>query len=932
MKSTRSKLFAVSAVLALLVFSTAAFAEEERPERGYVDFGVRYIWGDVYGRPDLRNGPMAAGPTGNPAGTSGCLGCGTPFDPGLKTSKYNEYRDLRNGFFVRRLNATFDNVLNSKNYVNLQSQKTLYRDQSYLATFGQYGRFRIQFRYDEIPHIYSDTVRTLFAETQPGVWTFPTQMRTTLQTTPAATLPSFIAGTGPAFAPGGTSCPLAINCGVVTTFNFLTPSIIRKAGTALVSYNVTPNFNITGSFWRESQNGLRPIGQILSSGPQATATNGYGVEMPETISYWNNLVRVGAEYGKRDWAVQAAYIGSFFQNNIGQMVYDNPFNLSAVGGATPTFGRMDLYPDNQAHYLYVAGATDIGKWLRLMASVSPGWLRQNDAFLPYTTNSGIPQPCEDGAGGAQACTAPPAAIPSLHGDKQTLAMNYTFVTLPWKQFQIKAQYRHYDYNNNTPVHTFTPVEGDVFTPSAATPVPGEDDNRRRATSFNRKDLEVSGNWYFARRSSAKAGYEGEWTDRSFRDANHTLENSVFGAIDIGYWRDLQFRLSYRHSDRKPDFYQDGDASDPNTGDLIPCTNTTNITFTDEQRCHRRFDEAPRLRDRGDALLVYNVTSKASLSGFGGVIQDNYNRAGEGGNSLTPLNFLTGANATTHPYFLYGILKDISYNYGFGGDYAFSSKLTLFAEYSHEHYYRRMISRNRTPTNTADIVTCTNGCDTPNNDWESTTPEPVDIWTVGMDTYFNKKIYFTTYYNLAAGRANTFSRFLGTNGVVPASNATDSGANCANAVSGIVGGTTPACKFVLVGTTAAVSYPEAVSRQHEVVAVFKYKLTKHLWPKVEFRYQQFDNRDPQTSMMTQYMGCISPAPNGPPVTNAVVGCPVQVVSSGMSATPTLSPNGRPTIFYPAFTVGDNSAARYLFLGVDQPSYRAYYISGTMEYHF
>jgi hypothetical protein len=927
MKS-RSKLFAVLAVLALLVLSVAVFAEEEPPERGMVEFGVRYITGDVYGRPDLQNGPGPAGATGNPAGTSGCLGCGTPFDPLLKTSKYNEYRDLRNGFFVRRLNATFDNVLKSKNYVNLQSQKTLYRDQSYLATFGQYGRFRVQFRYDEIPHIYSDTVRTLFTETQPGIWTFPTQMRTTLQTTPAATLPSFIAGTGPAFAPGGTSCPLAINCGVVTTFNFLTPSIIRKAGTALVSYNMTPNFNITGSFWRESQNGLRPIGQILNSSPSASATGGYGVELPETISYWNNLVRVGAEYGKHDWAVQGAFIGSFFQNNIGQMVYDNPFNLSLVGAATPQRGQMDLYPDNQAYYLYAAGATDVGKWLRLMASVSPGWLRQNDAFLPYTTNTALTG-CFNAVGevGAQApvpqaCTAPPAVVPSLHGDKQTLALNGTLVSLPWKRFQIKAAYRQYDYNNNSPVNTFSPTEGDVGNN------PGAEDNRGRATSFNRKDLEVSGNWYFAKRSSAKVGYEGEWTDRSFRDANHTLENSVFGAVDIGYWRDLQFRLSYRHSDRKPDFYQDETASDPNTGALIPCVNTANITFTEEQRCHRRFDEAPMLRDRGDALLVYNVTSKASLSGFGGLIQDNYNRAGEGGNSPSPLNFLTGANATTHPYYLYGILKDILYTYGFGGDYAFSSKVTLFAEYSHEHYYRRMISRNRTPTNTADIVTCTNGCDSPNNDWESTTPQPVDVWTVGADTYFTKKVYFTTYYNLMAGRANTFSRFLGINGVVPASNANAPGVNCANAVSGIVGGTTPACKFVLVGTSAAVSYPEAVSRQHEVVAVFKYKLTKHLWPKLEYRYQQFDNRDPQTSMMTQYMGCVSPAPPSA----AVAGCPVQVVSSGTSPTPILSPNGQPTIFYPRFTVGDNSAARYLFLGVDQPSYRAHYIAATMEYHF
>ena len=43
-------------------------------------------------------------------------------------------------------------------------------------------------------------------------------------------------------------------------------------------------------------------------------------------------------------------------------------------------------------------------------------------------------------------------------------------------------------------------------------------------------------------------------------------------------------------------------------------------------------------------------------------------------------------------------------------------------------------------------------------------------------------------------------------------------------------------------------------------------------------------------------------------------------------------GTPSPFYPFFLVGDTSAARYLFLGADQPSYRAHYLAATVEYHF
>ena len=889
--------------------STADQTKTEPVEHGYGEVGVRYSFGDVYGRPDLQLGPFGTAASGNPALFPGCLGCGTPFDPLLSSSKYNEYRDLRNGFFMRRFDATFDDLFHTRNYVSIQSQKTLYRDQSYLVTFGEYGKFRAQFRYDEIPHIYSDTVRTLFTRTAPGVWSFPAQIRSALQAATAANLPSLVAGTG---ANAG--------IGVVTNANFLTPSLIRKAGTVLLSYDVTPSLNITGSFWRESQNGLRPLGLILNSSPSASATSGYGVELPETISYFNNLAKIGAEYGKGNWAVQLGYTGSFFENNISQMVFDNPFNLNAVGASTPLTGRMSLYPSNHANYLTVAGATDFGKWVRFTAAITPGWLRQNQAFAPYTTNSAITG-CGNGAGGTQSCTSAPSAAPSLHGDKQTLAMNYTIVTLPWKSFELKAGYRHYDYNNNTPVHLcpacFTPVEGDVGAPSPS-------DNQAQATSFNTKNLEVTGNWYFAHKSSMKVGYEAAWIDRSHRDVSHSLENSFVAAADVGYWKNWLIRASYRYSDRRPDSYQDDEASNA-TGDPVPCSDNTTTFFTPEQRCHRRFDEAARIRNRADGLVEYAVTDGISVSAFGGLIQDDYNRRGFAGNSAVPLNFLTGPNQTTHPYYLYGILKDISYNYGFGADAAATSDISLFAEYSHEHYYRRMISRSRTPPSpgTASILTCTNGCDTPNNDWESTTPEPVDIWTVGMDAHVGKKALFTTYYSLSAGEAFTNSRFLGINGIVPSSNLNSPGVDCSNSAT-----RQASCKFTLVGTSAAVSYPPSVNRQHEVVAIFKYKINEHLWPKLEYRYQQFDNRDFQTSYMTQYMGCVSGA--GAP--NSVAGCPVAMVNSSTSATPILSPNGQPTRFYPGFVVGDTSAARFLFLGVDQPSYHAHYLAATMEFHF
>jgi MtrB/PioB family decaheme-associated outer membrane protein len=862
------------AVAALLFFPAGSFAQDKQDkdkekqenavDHGSVDIGVRYSWGDVYGRPDLQTGQ--------------CFGCGTPFSPNLTNSKFGEYRDMRNGLYLRRIDLKFENVLGSKNYFSLKSQKTLYRDQSYLATFGQYGKFKLQFRYDEIPHTYSDTTRTLFAQTSPGVWNFPALIRQSLQAPPAP----------------GTSLASITNTQVVPQSNFIIPSIIRKAGTVLFSYNLTSAWNLNGLFWRESQRGMRPIGLIMNSSPSASATAGFGVELPEAINYFNNLVRFGAEYGKRKWGIQAAYLGSFFQNDTKQMVWDNPFRLTNEQVNNPLSGRSSLYPDNKAQYLTFAGATDVTKYMHFTASISPGWLRQNELFLPYTINTAI-NTCGTGAQACNSLAVLPA--PSLSGEKQTLAMNYTLVTTAWKNFEFKTNYRQYDYNNNTPVLNFTPVEGDAAAPTAP--------NANTPFGFNRKNVEVTGIWYFAKKSSLKAGYEGEWMDRSHRDVAHSMENSFFAAGDWVPFKDFLVRLSYRHSDRNPDAYQDDNASDPVTGVGITCADTTNTSFTADQRCSRRFDEAARLLNRGDGLVQYSPSDKLTLSAFGGTLQNNFNRPG-GTNSPVPLNFLTGAAATISPYYLYGVLKDISYNYGFDVDYALLPSVSLFAEYSHERYYKRIISRNRTPlSGVQTILTCTNGCDSANNDWESVTKEPVDIYSAGVDLYLGKKAYFTTYYSLSATKGNVDTRPLGDPAIVAP------GPNL----------------FALIGTNSATNYPETVNRIHEFAVIFKYKLRENLTPKIEYRYQQWDNKDYQTSPMTQYMGCVSPIPNGPPVTNSVPGCTTPILTTN-----TPYPVGIASPFYPYFVVGDPSAARYLFLGVDQPSYHAHTLTASLEYRF
>jgi len=160
-----------------------------------------------------------------------------------------------------------------------------------------------------------------------------------------------------------TTLPSTIQTQIVPAMNFYTPEIERRAGTLSFLYDFTADWDILGSYAREHASGRRPIGLIMNQSPSAALSGGYGAEVPEPIDYFNNTVSVRTEYGRQKWAFQVGYLGSFFQNNINQLTFENPFlaaDCVAPNGCTnvtqgPALGRVDLYPNNNANYITFAG-------------------------------------------------------------------------------------------------------------------------------------------------------------------------------------------------------------------------------------------------------------------------------------------------------------------------------------------------------------------------------------------------------------------------------------------------------------------------------------------------------------------------------------------------------------------------------------------------
>jgi MtrB/PioB family decaheme-associated outer membrane protein len=586
------------------------------------------------------------------------------------SAKFFEYRDIPPGFFIKHAEIDFHELFQRDFFFTFQARDVLEEDQTYLLSLGIARKYTLDLRWDQIPHVFTTTARSFLVETSPGIFIAPDPTRTAL----------INAGT---------------NVSVLQSVLGSSPSIPmdlrRDKGSGTLTFTPTTDWTAQLGYSREKMTGHRPFG---------TTTNTFTniIELPEPIDYRTHQVEGGAEYARDIWTLQTSYYASIFDNHVGELVWDVPF---ATTGTQSTRGRLDLYPNNHAQNFSFAGGVSIPHETRLVASIVPGWMRQDDPFLPLTINpllTGLP--------------ALPAA--SLDGKKQTLAMNYTLTSNALPRVPLMLRYTSYDYNNNTPEITFPQI---VITDSNVTAV--DDPHTSEPFGYDRKNLEFDASWEFLKNSSLKLLYNWERFNREHREVEHSTEHTVGTSIDLEPVGWLLLRGSYRHGDREPEEYI-GSAA------MLPSL--------------RKYDEAARTRHRAETLLQVTPLDQVSFSASYGTTQDDYQE-----NGCTWLGFDQ----------CYGLLKDISRNYTFEVTYDPVAQFSFFAEYTREKYDYRQRSRQRNP---ASGTTPAN--DSPNNDWETTRRDHVDNYAVGLTATPSNQVVMDIFYTLSVAINKLTTRALG----------------------------------------------------------------------------------------------------------------------------------------------------------------------------
>ena len=230
-----------------------------------------------------------------------------------------------------------------------------YDDQQYRLDASKAGQHYFNFLWDQSPHLYSTTAQTFFQ----GVGT------TNL------TLP-------PGYVPAATGAN-------IVPFLYTTDLGIKR-DTASANYRWTPDdaWDIKADYSHLHRSGTQVDG-VIGFGPSF----GYGpTQVPRPVDDVTQNYGLNGEYagtspwGKR-FTFKVAYSGSTYTDDFTSYTIADPI----AGGVSGPFARLSTWPSNNANAFSGTLGADLPWNSRYVSTLSYTMMRQNDAFMPMSTQT-----------------------------------------------------------------------------------------------------------------------------------------------------------------------------------------------------------------------------------------------------------------------------------------------------------------------------------------------------------------------------------------------------------------------------------------------------------------------------------------------------------------------------------------------------------------
>ncbi|MEW6126858.1 MAG: MtrB/PioB family decaheme-associated outer membrane protein [Acidobacteriota bacterium] len=543
---------------------------------------------------------------------------------GSRPSKFEEYRKVREGAYVRKFSLSA-NPDASPLFFRFTGREPSERDQRYRLDLGRYGTFRTTFDYTGIPHLYARGARSPFSSSEGGVLTIPDNVQTAFQNATNDQLPALVRN-------------------YVSSLPLSTLRVQRHTTDFRQTVNVTENWKLRFNWWNQKKTGTSPLGTgsyERVGTPTGDTFRALSIELPAPVDYLTNQFTFGTSYTRAKWAINADYTFSKFENRIPSLTFDNPFRITdkQATGSGGVFDRMAfargifaLAPSNEAKTFMISGFIELPHDSRWASALGWSQWEQNEDFLPYTLNSAIV------ASGLPAGTSVTdvAALPrrSLEGEVDTFSQDHLFTTRVTKSWMFNLHYRMYDYDNVTHHIKFPGYVafGESFWRTNINTKPIENE----PVSFTHQMASAESVWRIADPLDWKFEYKLDVWDRENRQVERSNEHTISTLFSYKPTNRFTGRLSYAYSDRSPLKY--------NPGIL-------------EFNRLRMFDQSKRLRHNASLQWQYHINPQLGLSGTFGYLSDDYDQNFFGLTkyiqAFGSIDLLCNVNDATTFYFNYG---------------------------------------------------------------------------------------------------------------------------------------------------------------------------------------------------------------------------------------------------------------------------------------
>jgi MtrB/PioB family decaheme-associated outer membrane protein len=525
-------------------------------------------------------------------------------------ARYNRFRDLREGAFLDRFRF---NRVEQTWLFEAEANNVGYRDQRYLADYQSIGKLKARFEWNQVPLFAAKQTRSLYRDAGNGVLTVDDSIQQAIQSATAISTAARDAALTNALA----SAPTRDLRSRRDIADFaLVYSVNRDVDVKFNLKNSTRTGNNVQSFGFGTSPGLIP-----------------SVELGVPLDDRTTDLKGSIEYADQKAFLSLGYNGSWYNNNVPLLRFDNPMRSTDINGGT-SIGQAALWPTNSSFAVNANGSYKVAPRTRANAGVSVGRWTQDEALPPATVNTAL--------------VSPPLERASAEGRADIVSMVLNLNSRPSDSVWLNARYRFYDYNNKTPVfEAANAIIGDWST--------GTQFHETEPTSFKRKTLDLDASFTPVTYLSVGAGFGHEGADRTFRIFEETSENTFRLSADSTANQYVTLRTKYEYSKR------DGSGFEGHLLDDVG-----------EQPTTRHFDIADRKRSRFTGIVTVTPVSWLSLNGTAWTGHDDY--------------YATG----------FGLRDNENRAYGIGFDAAPIDTVSFGLNYGRETYTANQYSRTSNP--------------------------------------------------------------------------------------------------------------------------------------------------------------------------------------------------------------------------------------------